>query len=142
MTKDPAQDPKVEENISPELNGSGGEVVEVVEHIDLFITIDDKEYKADPPKMKLLRHVIRLNEKQQADPQLFFTEAGIDEIMHLLVAIFNNENITIDNIENADLSTLYTLQNINDWINQYMPEKNIREAMQVSKMRENQSKSQ
>ena len=61
--------------------------------------------------------------------------------MRLLVELFSNEQVTIDTIEEADISTLYTLQNVIDWINQYMPEKNMREAIEVNTMRENQKAS-
>lgn len=145
MTKetDVLQDPTIEEN-TPELNGSGevaveAEEIQEIKHVDMKILIDGKEVIAPPPKMKLLRTAIRLGEKHQSEPNLFNTEAGIDLLYELIRMIFNNQELTNDVLDESDLSNVYSLSEVNIWINQYFNSKNFKEAMEVNTMRENQS---
>ncbi len=109
------------------------------EKIDLELRVsDDKSYTANRPRMKLLKKVIRLNEAGAADPEHFSTEEGINELFQLIIDIFDNEELTVEVLEEVYMEDILSLENINGWINQYFPKKRITEVTQIQKMRSKQ----
>lgn len=110
------------------------------ERIDLVFNIDDKKIIAKRPKIKILKTVMQLNVELQDNGNLFGSIEGMDKLLKLTVDIFDNEELTLENIEEANLEDIFMLADINDWINQYFPQKKITESKEVAKMRKKQSK--
>ena len=95
---------------------------------ELFVTIDGVKILASRPKFGLLRKVTRLNAVLEKDPNTFDTEEGIDLLFQLILDIFNSDKLTAENIEDVDLESIVSLQEINNWIEAYIPQKKIQEV--------------
>ena len=104
---------------------------------ELFVTIDSEKILAKRPKFGLFKKVLRVNKINQDDPDGFETEAGLDILFQLIVDIFNTDELTMDNIEEVDLDSFVNLQDINDWIKAYVPEKKVQEMTEVEAMKSN-----
>ena len=105
----------------------------------LFVTIDGEKILASRPKFGLLKKVTRLNESLTKNPDLFDTEEGLDLLFQLILDIFDTDELTQDNIDDVDLESIVSLQEINNWIEAYIPQKKIQETKDVSSMRSNQA---
>ena len=106
--------------------------------VNMTIVVNEKEIHARRPKVKLLRKVVQLNDAGTQDLSYFNTLEGIDSILNLVVDIFDNPELTFEVLCDADMESLFTLQNINDWINQYFPQKKMMEIREVTRMKANQ----
>lgn len=104
----------------------------------LFVTIDGEEIVASRPKFGLLKQATRLTEVVRDNPETFDTEEGIDLLFQLIVDIFNTDELTMENIEDVDLDSILSLQDINDWLEAYIPKKKVKEIKEVESMRSNQ----
>lgn len=113
------------------------EAEETKPHIDLYVTINDEKIIAERPKFGLLKKVMRANEQWRNNPETFETVDGIDIIYQLLVDIFNTDKLTMENIEDVDLESFFSLEIINEWIGQYVPQKKMMEAQQLERMKSN-----
>ncbi|MEN6349338.1 MAG: hypothetical protein ABFD08_08095 [Syntrophomonas sp.] len=83
---------------------------------DPKIVLNGKEYSAPQPKTWLWREVVRLqNKKGDQTPD---DEAALDEMEKLIVATFNNSEVTVEAIEkHLDLDKFMPLfLEICDWI--------------------------
>lgn len=106
---------------------------------ELFVTIDGVKILASRPKFGLLKKVTRLNAALTEDPNLFDTEEGLDHLFQLILDIFNTDKLTQDNIEDVDLESIVSLQEINNWIEAYIPQKKIQETKEIDSMRSDQA---
>ena len=107
---------------------------------ELFVTIDGEKIFASRPKFGLLRKVTRLNAVLEKNPDTFDTEEGIDLLFQLTIDIFRNDEVTSETIEDLDLESIVSLQEINNWIEAYIPQKKIQEVTETDSMRSNQAK--
>lgn len=111
------------------------------EPIKLSLTINGEEFIAPPPKMKMLKRVMDFNMRYQAEEIDLNTPDGIDAFFQLIVDIIGNDDLTIEKLEELEISEfsqVFTLQRVNEWINQFFAQKKMQETQEVSTMRERQ----
>lgn len=104
----------------------------------LFVTIDGEKIFASRPKFGLLKKVIRINQKQVENKTFFETEEGFDVLFQLIIDVFDTDELTSENINDVDLDSLVNLQEINDWLEVYIPQKKRKEIQEVESMKSNQ----
>lgn len=113
----------------------------MTEKIELTLNIEGQEYKAPAPRMKLLKQVMRFNVDYQSERIDLNTPSGVDALFSLVVDIVGNPDVTVEKLEEMEIlefSETFSLQNINDWLNQFFPQKKVVEASQVATMKESQ----
>lgn len=111
------------------------------EKVILSLTINGEEFIAPPPRMKMLKRVMGFNMRYQDGDIDLNTPDGIDAFFQLIVDIIGNEDLTIEKLEELEISefsTVFTLQKVNDWINQFFAQKKMQETQETSKMRKRQ----
>lgn len=141
MTKN---DKELTKDLSTEENTSGEKSPEVApqkKRFDLKINFAGKELTAPPPRMVLLRKALKLNKANEEDPDLFSKDEGIDALYTLIRAIFLNDELTNEVLDNTEISEILSLQDVNLWMNQFFSTKNFDQAMQINQMKNNQKKS-
>lgn len=111
------------------------------EQITLKLTINGEEFIAPPPKMKMLKRVMGFNMRYQNGDVDLNTPDGIDAFFQLIVDIIGNDALTVEILEDLEISEFsqtFTLQRVNEWINQFFAQKKMQETQEVSTMRERQ----
>ena len=99
--------------------------------IKLALTINGEEFVAPPPKMKMLKRVMSFNMRYQDGEIDLNTPAGVDAFFQLIVDIIGNEDLTVEKLEDLEISEFsntFTLQRVNEWINQFFQKKDTAKA--------------
>ena len=89
------------------------------------IKVGNKTYKAAKPKAKVWRLLVRFQDRHGTDPNVLESEEAYNEMMELLEKMFNNEDVTVDVLEeHVDFDEIFTLfYTIQNWLQQEVQKK-------------------
>lgn len=88
--------------------------------LDLKVTIGGKTYTAPPPKLRHFKGYLKLLREGASDP----SGASIDDQYAFIASLFNNNDVTVDTLEEASLEDgARLLYDYLKFINQYLPYK-------------------